>query len=94
MNEGSVSCSWDTLEELSTPECMVLGGGASACDITITSQNAIGRVQIVSNARTCELRKDGAYVGTTKALGEENSHCTLQIDVQVKGHSVTRALVL
>ena len=84
MSKSSISCSWDTVEELSSPECMVLAGGASPCEITIRSQDAIGSVHIVSNARTCELRKNEAYVSTSKASEEEDGHPLLRIDVQVR----------
>ena len=83
MGEGSISCSWDSIDELSTSECMVLGGEGSPCLITVASQNAIGVVEIVSNARMCELTKDGSYVCTIKASDEGDERFKLHIDVQV-----------
>lgn len=84
MSESNIACSWDNIEDLSTPDCMVLGGGSSPCEIRISSQDPIGRLHLVSNAKTCELRNQGAYVGTIKASDEEAAgHFSLKIDIEV-----------
>ncbi len=84
MGKESVACSWDTLEDCSTANCMVLGGGSSPCNISIKSQTAIGKVRVLSSARNCELRKKGCYLRTTRASSIDGDQYMLEIDVQVR----------
>lgn len=83
MDNLSVISSWDACEQLSTPECTVLAGTNSFCEMVIKARQPMGNIEVVSNARICELQRDGSYVSTTKATPSDHGKVKLQIDVQV-----------
>ena len=83
-------CSWDAEE--ATPECMIMRGNDSPCEVFIRNSEAIGKIDLVSSARLCELRRGGSYVCTMKAQQAEAGQYKLKMNIQV-GHPACFSIV-
>ena len=84
MEGVSVICSWETIQDLSSPDCMVMKNGeVGPCELLIQSQSPIATVKVVSSARIGELWRGSSYVSSTHAAKLEQGY-KLQIDVQVE----------
>lgn len=77
-----MTCSWDLVEDLCTPDCMVMGEGSAPCDVLVASPETIGKVIAVSNAKVCELHRE-AYIASCKGSSDGNDHFMTEINVQV-----------
>jgi hypothetical protein len=84
--EDSIVCSW-SLDDAATGDVpQFVATDTQPCEIQCTSAEAIGRVQVMSSAKSCELRTadpTGAYITTVRGVEEADGKFSIEVDVQV-----------